>query len=302
MEATEVAKAQMTPSASVQNPQAHTQPVQTQPLSPRPAPIQAPRTTGPIPTEPEKALRTPGPTPTEPVQTVRTTESVPPEPVQPRSAQIQATQPQPSQPRLDQPRAPQNQTWKPLIIERNLAVPVEIQPTNQAKQPAVMQPSAPQAEGNPAGKAVQSHQRENQSIQTQATMASPQVTKEPAAGSSSQVAGDQASPHQVQGASAQEPADRSIPTAASPSGAPTAVVRALPDPGGIPNPPPPTAGQLQAKPAPAVQTQDLGTKVPDSIPVKIPQGKSAPLGQDQAQSEPAPTVPAKTESGKSAGG
>lgn len=302
MEAAEVAKVQITPSASVQNPPAQTQPVQTQPLSPRPAPIQAPRTTGPIPTEPVKALRTPGPTPTEPVQTVRTTEPVPAEPVQARSAQIQATQPQSSQPRLDQPRAPQNQTWKPLIIERNLAVPVEIQPTNQAKQPAVMQPSAPLAEGNPAVKTVQSQQRENQSIQTQATMASPQVTKEPAASSSSQVAGDQVSPHQVQGASAQEPAGRSIPTAASPSGAPTAVVRALPDPGGIPNPPPPTAGQLQAKPAPAAQTQDVGTKVPDSIPVKIPQGRSAPLGQDQAQSEPAPTVPPKTESGKSAGG
>ncbi len=273
MEPAEVAKAQLASSPPVQ-----TQPAQTQPLSPRPT----------------QAQTLPKPLPT------------PAEPVQPRSPQTQPAPPQIAQPRPERSQSPPNQTWKPLVTEGKLAVPVGIQPTNQDKPPSVIQPMAMQSESNPPVKAGPSQQGQSGSSQQQEKLAPPQVTKDPTVGAESPLAGGQASPHQAPAAPAEDHADRAMPSTAPDSGVQTAPAKASPESRAVPVPSqPPMAGQFQAKPAPAVQPLTIDAKAPESAAVKVPQENTAPsvqAGKDQAQVEPAPTVPVQAEPGKATGG
>ncbi|MFZ1575224.1 MAG: L,D-transpeptidase family protein [Chromatiaceae bacterium] len=258
--------------------------VQTEPVKPRPAPLppEPPRTT---PTEPVK----PRPTQTQSAQNP--------------TAQPQVGQPPYTQPRVAKPQPPQNQSWKPLVTERALAVPVGVQPANQANPSSVAQPGSTQGESNPSEKLVPPKQIQAGSTQSQESVTPPQAASPPAARPEIPLAVGQTPPRQAPEAPIRDKAAPATPSAAL-NREQTAPSMASPGSGAAPAAPP-VAEQLPAKLAPLVQPLPSATQPSEPAAARVPAENRAPpvpLGKDQTQAEPAPAGPVQAEPGETKGG
>lgn len=253
--------------------------LQTEPVKPRPAPL---------PTAPTQTARTeplkPGAAPmpavqTEPVRPRPTLlQPMTTEPLTPRSSQTpsapnpsgqpQVAQPPATQPGLARPQPPQNQSWKPLVTEGTLAVPVGVPPANQANTTSVAQPGSASMGGTPEDKAISPKPLQAGSTPPQASLASPQPPKTPAA-----------------------------PL----GGVQTAPALTSPESGAAP-PALPLAEQLPAKTAPMIQALPSTNQAASPVEAKVPaeiKAPSAQAGKDQAktEAESATAVPLKADPG-----
>jgi hypothetical protein len=262
------------------SPAAPTQTARTAPMKPEPAPVPTLQTEpvkprpAPLPTAPTQTARTepfkPGSAPmpavqTEPVRPRPTLlQLMPTEPSTPRSSQTpsapnpsgqpQVAQPPATQPGLARPQPPQNQSWKPLVTEGTLAVPVGVPPANQANPTSVAQPGSAPMGGTPGDKAISPKPLQAGSTPPQASLASPQAPMAPAA----PLGGVQTAP-------------------------------ALTSPGSGAAPPAlPLAEQLPAKTAPMIQPPPSTNQAASPVEAKEPAEIKAPsvqAGKDQAKTE-----------------
>lgn len=287
------------PAQTLATPAQAAQPARTEPVQPRSAPSQPLPTVQTEPVKPRPTLLQPMPSGTTPA-----------EPLTPRSWQIpsarnppaqpQVARPPSTQPWVARPQPPQSQSWKPLVTEGTLAVPVGIQPPSQAKPPSIAQPGSTQLEIPPADKPVPPKSIQAGSTPPQVSVASPQVAKPPAGSSDIPSALGQTLSRQAPGALVREEAAAATPSITL-SGVKTAPAMASSGSGSAPSAPP-VAEKLPAKPAPLIQPLPSASQ-PTEPAAAVPAGTKAPsalAGKDQAKTEPeSPTaVPVKADPGE----
>ncbi|MBK8637239.1 MAG: L,D-transpeptidase family protein [Chromatiaceae bacterium] len=280
--------------------------VQTEPVKPRPAPLLA----APIQTASTEPLK-PGPTSVpavqnEPVKPRPTpVQPMPPrtsptEPLTSLSTHTPTTQPPYPQLRVARPQPPQNQSWKPLVTEGTLAVPVGVPPANHANPTSVAQPGSAPMGGTPEDKSVSPKPLQAGSTPPQSSLTSPQAPKTTAARPENPSALGQTPPQQAPEAPVREKA--APPTPVAPLGG-VQTAPALTSPGsGAALPALPVAEQLPAKIAPMIQPLPSTNQAASPVEAKVPAEIKAPAaqaGKDQAktEAESAPAVPLKADPG-----
>jgi hypothetical protein len=154
------------------------QSARTAPVRPRSAPAQSLPTVQAEPVRPRPTLSQPTPSGALPTEPLAHRPSLTPSAPNP-SGKSQVAQPPAPQPGVARPQPPQNQIWKPFVTEGTLAVPVQIQPSSQARPPAMAQPGSAWLEGNPADKPVPPTPLQAGATQAPASVASPQAAKAP---------------------------------------------------------------------------------------------------------------------------
>ena len=300
---TQTARTEPVKTLPAPTPSTPAQPVQsarTAPVPPRPAPAQPLPTVQTEPVRPRPTLLQPTPSGALPTEPLAPRSSLTPSAPNP-SGKSQVAQPPAPQPGVARPQPPQNQTWKPFVTEGTLAVPVQIQPTSQARPPAMAQPGSAWLQGNPADKPVPPTPLQAGATQAPASVASPQAAKLPAASSDVPAASVQSPPKQTPEASAPETAPAANPSATQ-GGVQTAPAKASPGTGTVPSAPtqlakPPVVAAPLAPPSatpPAMPPRTLPAeiKAPTAPVGQDPVGKD-PVGKDRAEQNQFGKYPAK---------
>lgn len=253
------------------------QPARTEPVQPRPAPSQPLLTVQTEPVKPRPTLLQPMPSGTTPSEPLTPRSSQSPSAPNP-TAQPRVAQPPTMQPGVARPQPPQNQSWKPLVTEGTLAIPVGIQPPSQARPSAIAQPGSARLEGNSADKPAPPKPLQAGSTQPSALMTSPQAAMPPAGSSDIPSASGQNPLRQAPEAPVPEKAAAAAATPSTTlSGVQTAP--AMPSPGsGEASSTSPTVEKLPAKTAPLVQplpsaSQPTEPAAPVPAEIKSPSAK-----------------------------
>lgn len=306
---TQIARTEPVKTLPAQTPATQAQPTRTEPVPPRPPSAPPLPTVQTEPVKPRPTLSPPLPSGTAPTEPLNSRSS--PSPSAPKSS----AQPPVTQPGVARPQPSQNQSWKPLVTEGNLAVPVGIQPPNQTKPPTIAQPGSTRLEIPPADKPVTPTPMPAGSVQPQESVASPQAAKPAAAPADIPSASGQNPPRQAPEAPLPEKAAAAKP--ATPlSGVQTAPAMASPGSGAV-STASPMVEKLPAKTAPLVVQPLPSASQPTDPAVAVPAMIKAPSaqaekdqagkdqgGKDQAKVEPAsaPALPPKADPGEKTSG